>query len=159
MAERALENGAKNGGVHARPVELLTAGDQDLVMNLLVQLGYLDALPEQPAVHVGEAGEELAGVLLLASLVVGVEPPEELDERSAQVPAIDRGNVIPEEPGLDQPRVLAEHEEHEAGAKNREGVVALLAVRVVVQARDLVVDLAHDAPRLDGDGALDAPRS
>ena len=79
VAERTLEDGAEDRGVHARPVELLTAGDQDLVMNQLVQLGYLDALPEQPAVHVGEAGEELARVLLLAGLVVGVEPSEQLD--------------------------------------------------------------------------------
>ena len=155
VAERALEDGAEDRGVDARPVEFLTTRDQDLVMNLLIQLGYLDALPEQAAVHVGEAGQQLAGVLRLSSLVVGVEPTEELDEGDPQARAVDRGDVVAEEPGLDQARVLAEHK---AGAQHRQRVVDLLAVRVVVQIRNLVVDLAHDAARLDGNSTLDTLR-
>lgn len=158
MAEGAFEYGTEHGWVNARPVEFLAAVHQDLVMNVVVQLRHLDALAEQAAVHVGEAREDFARVLGLPRVVVGVEPLEELQQGAAQVRAVHGRHVLAEEPRLYQPGVLAKHQEHQAGAEHGERVVALLTVRVVVELGDLVVDLAHDAAGLDGDGALDAAR-
>lgn len=108
VGERTLENGAEHGGGDARPVEILAALHQKRRAEGLVQHGDLDRFAEKAAVYIGH-------------------PREALLPRPATAALSIRGV---------QPRVLAEHEEHEPRHQHGQSVMALWRLALAAQELD-----------------------
>ena len=117
----------------------------------------LRLLPEEAAVHVGQFLQPGLGVLV-ALLVLGVEPDEQVLEAPPEIACREVGDVVAEGVGGHESRVLAEHEEHEARHEHGERMVVLGRVGVVERLGNLVMEFRHNLAGLYGDGTGDRGR-
>lgn len=117
----------------------------------------LRLLPEEATVHVGQFLQPGLGVLV-AFLVLGVEPNEKVLEAAPEIACREVGDVVAEGVGGHESRVLAEHEEHEARHEHGERMVILGRVGIIERLGDLVMEFRHDLAGLDGNGTGDRGR-
>ena len=113
VGQRPLEDRPEHGGAHTGPVELLAAVDHERGAERVGERRYLGALAEQPAIHVGQLLQPRLGVGVALRLG-GVQPREQVLQCPAQVGRLVVLYVVAERVRLGQPRVLAEHQEHQA---------------------------------------------
>ena len=143
-----LEEGAEDGGGDARPIE--AGANEQGVAHVPVEVGEVEALGEEGAVDVAEAGEILVEVPL-ALLLGRVEDAEEAVEVHAEVGAVGRGLVFEvkaEGVALEDAGVLGEEAEEDADEE------ALQIVTAVAAGFDGVVQVAHDGDGFEVDRVL-----
>ena len=102
MRQRPLKDGTEDRGAHASPIEFLTALDNERMSETLGQWRDFRPLTKEATVHVGQLLQPRLGVLI-AVLILGVEPDEQVLEAAPEIACREVGDVVAEGVGGYEP--------------------------------------------------------